>query len=208
MLRSLPSILFSEYRRRVLSLLLLHPDLRCHVREIARQTGTSAGTLHKELSRLALAGILKRTEQGKQVYYSADRDCPIFEDLANILRKTSGVADVLAQALVPVADRVRAAVIFGSVARGTEQAGSDVDVLLIGDVGFIEAVGLFHPVQSTLGREVNPKIYSLVEWQTKLTSGDTFARDVLAKPKIFLIGSEHDLTEPLGQNAGRSGPEP
>ncbi|MGG1945543.1 nucleotidyltransferase domain-containing protein [Trinickia sp. NRRL B-1857] len=198
MLQSLSSILFSEYRRRVLGLLLLHPELRCHVRELARQTGTSAGTLHKELSRLAQVGILKRTEEGKQVYYGADRDCPIFEELASILRKTSGVADILAQALVPVAGRVKVAVIFGSVARRTEQAGSDVDVLLIGDVGFIEAVRLFHPVQSTLGREVNPKIYSLAEWRAKLTSGDTFARDVLAKPKIFLIGSEHDLTEPPG----------
>lgn len=182
----------------MLGLLLLQPELNCHVREIARQTGTSAGTLHKELSRLAQAGILRRTVQGKQVYYGADRDCPIFEELASILRKTSGVADVLAQALAPVADKVRAAAIFGSVAKGTERAGSDVDVLVIGDVGFVEVVRLLHPAQTALGREVNPKIYSSAEWQSKLLVGDTFARDVLAKPKIFLIGNEHDLREPVG----------
>ncbi|PMS22551.1 DNA polymerase subunit beta [Trinickia dabaoshanensis] len=198
MLQSLSTLLFNEYRRRVLGLLLLQPELNCHVREIARQTGTSAGTLHKELSRLAQAGILRRTVQGKQVYYGADRDCPIFEELASILRKTSGVADVLAQALAPVADKVRAAAIFGSVAKGTERAGSDVDVLVIGDVGFVEVVRLLHPAQTALGREVNPKIYSSAEWQSKLLVGDTFARDVLAKPKIFLIGNEHDLREPVG----------
>ena len=198
MLHSLSTLLFSGYRRRVLGLLLLHPELQCHVREIARQTGTAAGTLNKELSRLAQAGLLKRTEQGKQVYYSANRDCPIFEELASILRKTSGLADVLAQALVPVAERLRTALIFGSIAKGTEQAGSDVDVLLIGDVGFVEIVRLFHPVQSTLGREINPKVYSAAEWKIKLSAADTFARDVLAKPKIFLIGNDRDLAEPIG----------
>lgn len=198
MLQSLSTLLFSDYRRRVLGLLLLHPELQCHVREIARQTGTTAGTLHKELSRLAQAGILRRTVQGKQVYYGADRDCPIFEELVSILRKTSGLADVLAQALAAVADRVRVALIFGSIAKGTEQAGSDVDILLIGDIGFVEVVRLFHPVQSTLGREINPKVYSEAEWQAKLLAGDAFARDVLAKPRIFLIGSDHDLAESVG----------
>jgi predicted nucleotidyltransferase len=198
MLQSLSTLLFSDYRRRVLGLLLLHPELQYHVREIARQTGTSAGTLHKELSRLALAGILRRTEQGKQVYYGADRDCPIFEELASILRKTSGLADVLAQALAPVAERVRVALIFGSMAKGTEQAGSDADILVIGDIGFVEVVRLFYPVQATLGREINPKVYSEAEWQARLLADDVFARDVLAKPKIFLIGSDHDLAESAG----------
>ncbi len=192
------NLLFTDYRRRVLGLLLLHPERQCHVREIARQTGTTAGTLHKELSRLAQAGILRRTEQGKQVYYAANRDCPIFEELASILRKTSGLADVLAQALAPVAEKVRVALVFGSVAKGAEQAGSDIDVLVVGDLGFAEIVRLVHPAQPVLGREINPKVYSPDEWQAKLRAGDAFARDVLAKPKIFLIGNDHDLAEPAG----------
>lgn len=198
MLQFLSSLIFSDYRRRILGLLLLHPELRCHVREIARQTGTAAGTLHKELSRLAEAGILRRTRQGNQVYYAANRDCPIFEELASILRKTSGLADVLAQALAPLADRVRTALIFGSIAKGSEHAGSDIDLLLIGDLNFVDVVRLFYPVQSALGREINPKVYSSAEWQAKVTAGDTFARDVLAKPKIFLIGTEHDLEDSVG----------
>ena len=198
MLHALSTLLFNDYRRRVLGLLLLHPDAQYHVREIARQTGTSAGTLHKELSRLAQVGILQRTEQGKQVYYCANRGCPIFEELASILRKTSGLADVLAQALLPVAERVQAALIFGSMAKGTEQPGSDVDVLVVGELGFVEIVRLLHPAQSALGREVNPKVYRPAEWRAKVKSGDTFARDVLAKPKIFLIGTDDDLAESAG----------
>lgn len=198
MLQSLSGLLFTDYRRRVLGLLLLHPERQSHVREIARLTGTAAGTLHKELTRLAQAGILRRTEQGKQVYYAANRDCPIFEELASILRKTSGLVDVLREALAPVAEKLHVALIFGSVAKGTEQAGSDVDVLVVGDVGFAEVVRLLHPAQSTLGRETNPKVYGANEWQARLQAGDPFAHDVLAKPKIFLIGNDHDLAESAG----------
>jgi predicted nucleotidyltransferase len=201
MLQSLSNLLFNEYRCRVLGLLLLNPEQQWHVREIARLTGTTAGTLHKELTRLAQAGILRRDEQGKQVYYSANHDCPIFAELASILRKTSGLADVLAQALSPVADKIRVALIFGSMARGTEQTGSDIDVLVVGETGFAEIVLLLHPAQATLSREINPKLYGPDEWQKKLQSKDPFATDLLSKPKIFLIGNDHDLAEPAGHQS-------
>ena len=95
----LSSLLFSDYRRRVLGLLLSHPDRSYHVRELARLTGTSAGTLHKELTKLTQGGVLRREAVGNQVRYSADLDCPIFGELASILRKTSGMVDVLVAAL-------------------------------------------------------------------------------------------------------------
>jgi predicted nucleotidyltransferase len=201
MLHDLSSLLFSDYRRRVLGVLLLQPDAQYHVRELARQTGTSAGTLHKELSRLARAGILRRKAIGNQVFYSADPACLIYEELASILRKTSGLADVLAQALAPVSESLRVALIFGSMARGTAQPSSDVDLLLIGDLDFVTAVRLFHSTQVTLGREINPKIYRTAEWQAKLEARDTFACDVIAKPKIFLIGNDDDLGKPAGKDA-------
>lgn len=198
MLQELSNLLFSGYRRQVLGLLLLHPERQSHVREIARLTGTSAGTLHKELSRLAQAGVLRRTEQGKQVYYAANRDCPIFEELASILRKTSGLADVLAGALAPIAGQIEFALIYGSLAKGSGQAGSDVDLLLVGEPGFAEVVRLVYPAQTTLGREVNPKIYSRDEWDRKLQANDPFVREVLDNPKIFLIGNERDIAESAG----------
>ena len=195
--QSLPSLLFPEYRRRVLGLLLLRPDEALHGREIARRTGLPAGTITRELTKLAEVGLLKRTKRGNQQVYSADTTGPIFTELASILRKTSGLADVLVQALAPAASKLRLAFVFGSVARGQETAGSDVDVMLIGDLGFREAVELLHPCQATLGREVNPKLFSTREFTEKAAT-EPFLIDVLAKPKIFLIGNAHDLEELVG----------
>lgn len=195
--QSLPSLLFPEYRRRVLGLLLLRPDEALHGREIARRTGLPAGTITRELTKLAEVGLLKRTKRGNQQVYSADTSGPIFTELASILRKTTGLADVLVQALAPAAPKLRLAFVFGSVARGQETGGSDVDVMLIGDLGFREAVELLHPCQATLGREVNPKLFSASEF-TEKAAAEPFLIDVLAKPKIFLIGNAHDLEELVG----------
>ena len=92
-------LLFGSYRQRVLTQVLLHPDDAYHVRELARLTGTTAGTLHKELARLAEAGLLSREKQGNQVRYRANRECPVYPELAGLIRKTSGATVVLADAL-------------------------------------------------------------------------------------------------------------
>ena len=154
------SILFSEYRRRVLGLLLLHPDQRYHVREIARLTNTTAGTLHRELSKLAQAKVLLRELSGNQVYYQANRNFPIYTELTSILKKTSGLVDVLFDSLASLAEKIEVAFVFGSVAKGTENLGSDIDVLVIGDIDFTEIVTTLYPAQTSLGREINPKVYS------------------------------------------------
>lgn len=196
MQQTLSSVLFPGYRRRVLGLLLLHPEEPLHGREIARRTGLPSGTLTRELARLAQVGLLRREKRGNQLLYSADRSSPVFEELASILRKTSGVAEVLAEALATAGKRVRLAFIFGSVARGQERAGSDVDLILVGDVGFAEVVELLHASQRALGREINPKVYSVKEWDAKRAAPDAFLRDVLGKPRIFVIGSEDELEKP------------
>lgn len=201
--QSLPSLLFPEYRRRVLGLLLLRPDEALHGREIARRTGLPAGTITRELTKLAEVGLLKRTKRGNQQVYSADTSGAIFTELASILRKTSGLADVLVQALAPAAPKLRLAFVFGSVAQGHETAGSDVDLMLIGDLGFRDAVELLHPCQATLGREVNPRLFSAREFTDKGVT-EPFLIDVLAKPKIFLIGNAHDLEKLVGARAGES----
>ena len=195
--QSLPAILFPEYRRRVLGLLLLRPDEALHGREIARRTGLPAGTITRELGRLAEVGLLNREKRGNQQVYSANTGGPIFAELASILRKTSGVVDVLAQALAPAASQLRVAFVFGSVAQGRETAGSDIDVMLIGDLSFRQAVELLHPTQAVLGREVNPKVFATSEFTAKLLV-EPFLADVLAKPKLFLIGNAHDLEELAG----------
>jgi DNA-binding transcriptional ArsR family regulator len=198
--QSLSTILFPAYRRRVLGLLLLHPEEALHGREIARRTGLAAGTLTRELKRLTDVGLLKREKRGNQQVYSADTSCPVFHELSGILRKTSGLADVLAEALAPAAERLRVAFVFGSMAQGREIAASDVDLLVIGDVGFAEAVELLHPAQATLGREVNVKVFAPSEFSTK-AAAEPFLRDVFAKPKIFVMGNDHDLAELAGHQS-------
>lgn len=194
---SLPSLLFPEYRRRVLALLLLKPEEALHGREIARRTGLPAGTITRELVKLADVGLLNRDKRGNQQVYSANTAGPIYTELASILRKTSGLADVLRQALAPAATQLRVAFIFGSVAQGRETAGSDIDVMLIGDISFRQAVELLHPTQAALDREVNPKVFSPAEFSAKAAT-EPFLAEVLARPKLFLIGHAHDLEELAG----------
>ncbi|MES2356680.1 MAG: MarR family transcriptional regulator [Pseudomonadota bacterium] len=191
-----PSLLFpATYRRQVLALLLLHPERKLHVREIARLTGTTAGTLNKELARLHKAGLLNCERVGNQLQYSANLHHQIYPELASILRKTVGLAGVLIQALTPLAEHIKIAFVFGSMAHGSETAGSDVDLLLIGTLKFGAVIDALYPIQQQLGREVNPKIFSLREWKAKLKAKDAFMAEVVAQPKIFLIGSEHEFAE-------------
>lgn len=197
MRQSLASVLLPEYRRRVLGLLLLRPDEALHGREIARRTGLPAGTVTRELAKLAEVGLLRRQRRGNQQVYSANSDCPVFVELASILRKTAGLSDVLVQALAPAASNIHVAFVFGSVAQARETADSDVDLMLVGDIGFRSAVELLYPVQSVLGREVNPKVLTVAEFVAQSTT-DSFLRDVLSKPKIFLIGNHHDLAQLIG----------
>jgi len=187
------TFLFPEYRRRVLGLLLLHPDTRYHVRELARLTNTAAGSLHRELSKLAKAQVLIREVSGHQVYYQANSTFPIFEELASILRKTSGLVDILASALTPFTEKIEAAFVFGSVGSGTENSGSDVDVLIIGELSFSDAVTALYPAQAIVNREINPKVYQRTEWQKLVDNKDAFAQEILKKQKLFIIGTVDDL---------------
>jgi predicted nucleotidyltransferase len=195
--QSIISVLLPEYRRRVLGLLLLRPDEALHGREIARRTGLPAGTVTRELTKLAEVGLLRRDKRGNQQVYSANPRCPIFQELASILRKTSGLADVLRLALAPAVGQIQCAFVFGSVAQGSETSGSDVDVMIVGVLDFAQAVSLLYPAQAQLGREVNPKVYTPEEFAA-LANSDAFLRHVLAKPKIFLIGEDRDLAELVG----------
>ncbi|WP_020566477.1 hypothetical protein [Trinickia symbiotica] len=179
----------------MLSLLLLHPEKAYHVREIARLTGTVAGTLHKELSKLGDAGILSRERRGNQILYCANRSSPIYEELASIMRKTAGLADVLAEALAPLSKGIEAAFIYGSVARARESAASDVDVMIIGSISFADAVRALYEAQTTIGREINPKVLTPSEWTDAIRNLEPFLIDVMGKPKIFLIGNDHDIAE-------------
>ena len=180
----------------MLALLLMRPEGSLHLREIARALDKAPGTLLRELNALAQAGVLLRKRVGNQVHFQANPGCPIFEDLRIILKKTVGVADVLREALAPLAARIRAAFVYGSIARGEERAGSDLDLMIVGGVRFAEVVATLAPAQEALRREVNPNVYPALEFRKKAAAGEPFLKRVLAERKIFIIGGEDDLGQP------------
>jgi len=194
---SLAHQLFGKTRSAVLSALLLHPEASLHVRELARLTGASAGSLHRELRLLAEMGLLLRQEVGRQVHYRANTAHPVHAELAQLLRKTAGLVDVLREALEPLAGKVDVAFVYGSMASGTERAGSDVDLMVLGRASFADLARALAPAQAALRRDVNPTVMTLREFADKLAAGDGFARSVMRGDKLWLKGEEGDLAEPV-----------
>jgi len=191
---SISDALFGTVRRSVLGLLYGHADERFYQRQIVRELAVGYGAVQRELRRLTECGVLRRVAEGRQTYYQANSECPVFEELRGLIRKTSGVADMIRAALVGLSAPVRVAFIFGSIAEGREHSASDVDVLVVGDaVRPADVYAAIHRAQQVLHREVNPKVYPTREFCRKLSAGQHFLRSVVAGPKIFLIGDEREL---------------
>ena len=192
---SIATHLLGQTRSAVLGTLLLHPEDSLHVHELARRTGASAGSLHRELRALADLGVLLRQEVGRQVHYRANPASPVFAELAGLLRKTAGLADVLRDALLPLGKKVALAFVFGSVAAGSERPDSDVDLMVLGSASFADLARALAPTHDVLGREINPTAMAPREFARKLAAGDGFARSVAKGPRIWLMGGEDDFAE-------------
>lgn len=192
---SIATHLLGQTRAAVLGTLLLHPEDSLHVHELARRTGASAGSLHRELRALAELGVLIRQEVGRQVHYSANPASPVFAELAGLLRKTAGLADVLRDALAPLGKKVKLAFVFGSVAAGSEGPGSDVDLMVLGSATFADLARALAPLREALGREVNPTAMAPRDFTRKWATGDGFALSVANGPRIWLMGGEDDFAE-------------
>jgi len=191
---SVSDLLFpNQYRRKVLACLLMNPEKWVHLRELARLTGASPGSLKKELDTLTAAGLLASRKIGNLTQFSANTQHPVYPELSGLIRKTTGLHDVLASALQPLGEQIDVAFVFGSVASTTETTHSDVDVMVIGDVTFGQVVNTIYDAQITLGREINPKVMTRNEWQVKQREGNTFVAELLSKPKIFVVGTADDL---------------
>jgi len=191
---SVSELLFpNQYRRKVLALLMLNPQRWLHLRELARLTDSSPGTLKKELDALTSVGLLKFQKVGNQTQFSANTEHPVFPELSALVRKTTGLRDVLALALAPLASQIEVAFVFGSLAKATEGPQSDVDLLLIGDVTFGQVANAVYDAQLLLAREINPKVMNRVEWSDKKNAQNVFIQELMDKPKIFIVGSEHEL---------------
>jgi predicted nucleotidyltransferase len=185
--------LFGKTRRAVLSLLYSHVDEAFYLRQIVRAAGVGLGAVQRELKLLSDAGIIQRIVRGRQVYYQANPQCPVFGELKALVIKTVGIAAIVQAALAPLADRIRIAGIYGSIARSEEHKGSDVDLLVVGKVTFAEIVSALDQAQKTINREINPTVYPVDEFQSKLSAGHHFLSTIVEKPMFFLFGDKREL---------------
>ncbi len=190
---SLGDALFTKTQRRVLGLLFGNPDRSYYANEIVRFAGAGIGTVQRELERLAAARLVSVSKIGNQKHYQANRAAPIFAELRGIVLKTFGAADHLRSALAPLASRINAAFVYGSVAAGTDTANSDIDVMIVGSASFEEVVGALHASQEELRREINPTVFSMAEFKKKASEKGSFVGRVLKEPKLFVQGTEHDV---------------
>lgn len=182
-----------------MALLYGHPDQAFYLRQLVRQLGSGLGAVQREVKELTAAGVITRSVTGNQVFYQANLNSPIFSELRALIAKTVGAADALRSALVKLQDRIKIAFIYGSVARSEERSGSDLDLMVVGDVSYAEVADSVRMAQESLAREINPSVYSAQEFLLKKTSKSHFITSVLAQKKIFVIGSEDEL-EKLGDS--------
>jgi predicted nucleotidyltransferase len=190
---SLATALFGKSMRAILATLYGRPDEEFYLRELARVAATTASSLQRDLAALVGAGIVLRAVRGHQVYFRANHACPVFDELRGLVVKTFGIVDILKQALQPLSDDIEAAFVYGSVARGEERAASDIDLFVVGEVSFGDIVEALAPAQRKLGREINPTVYSSVEFAGNAHEGNHFVTTVLAEKKLFVIGGEDEL---------------
>jgi predicted nucleotidyltransferase len=190
----LPSkIIFGKTRGAILALLYGRPDESFYLRQVVRASGCGLGPVQRELKLLTEAGIIRRTPSGRQVYFQANSESPVFPELKSLIAKTVGVGDALRRALAPMKPLIQVAFIFGSTASGEERTGSDIDLLIVGEVSFSDVVLNLQATQNALGREINPTVYSIAEFQARLRERHHFVTSVIDGKKIFLIGDEDEL---------------
>ncbi len=178
----------------MLALLFGQPERRYQSAELIRLVGGGTGAVHRQLTRLAAAGLLTVTRSGNQKHYQANPASPVFDELCALVVKTVGLVEPLRQALAPLAPRIRAACVYGSVARGVDRSTSDIDLLIVtDDLTYDEVFRALQRAEAVLARPVNPTLMSIREWRTKRRRGNSFAGRVAAGDRLFVVGHEGDL---------------
>ncbi len=162
-----------------------------HARELVRRTGMSLATVQQELKRLESLDLILRRKDGNRVYFKANVSHPLFTDLQQLTVKTRGITPMLREALIPVADQIPYAFVFGSIARSEEKAHSDIDVMLLGNLGLRQVAGLIGMLSDTLEREINPHVQTLEEFEKRIADGDPFTQNIATAKKLFIMGDEH-----------------
>jgi predicted nucleotidyltransferase len=190
----LSDALFTTTQQRVLGALYGQPQRSFTVSELIASTGAGSGAVQRELAKLVASGLLTVRPVGNQKHYQADPAAPIHDELVGIMQKTVGLAEPLRAALQPLANKITAAFVFGSVAKRSDTARSDIDLMIVsGKLGYPDVLTALADVEEKLGRKINPTIYSPAELAKRVESDNAFVKRVLEQPKIWLIGGEDDL---------------
>ncbi len=185
----LAQILSSQVRAEVFRLLFNGAKPSIHLRDLQRKSGLSIGTIQKEIAHLKDLDLVTSERDGNRLYYTANSDHPLYKEICGLVEKTSGVAERLKELLSSVKD-VDCAFIFGSYAKGNEKSHSDIDLIVIGNVGLRTLSSVLKNLTAQIQREINPHTYSMKTWKERLKKKDHFIKSVLSEEKIFLIGSE------------------
>lgn len=190
----LADALFTTTQQRVLGLLFGQPECSFYATELIGRTGAGSGAVQRELARLETSGLVTARRLGTQKHYQANPASPLYEELVGIARKTVGLAGPLREALAPLASRITAAFVYGSVAKRRDTAQSDIDLMVVADaLGYAEVFGALETAGELLGRTVNPTVYSRKELARRVKAGNAFVKRVLEQPKLWVIGSEREL---------------
>jgi predicted nucleotidyltransferase len=188
------SALFTPVQLRVLGLLFGQPERRFQSAELIRLAGSGTGAVHRQLQRLAQAGLVSVAHEGNQKYYTARKDAPVFTELHGLIAKTVGIVEPLRAALRPIAKKIDLAFVFGSLAKGDERPDSDLDLLIVSDVvTYPEAYEALQEAEQRIARAINPTVMTRAEWRRKRKGADSFAKRIATQQKLFVIGDERAL---------------
>jgi predicted nucleotidyltransferase len=202
---SLSNALFSKVQQRLLALIFGHPDRSFYTSEIIRTLNSGVGAVERELWKLEDSGLVQVERIGNQKHYRANKDAPIFEELRGLVEKTVGLAELLKRSLAPYADVITTAFVYGSVAKQTDTAQSDIDVMVIGDdLDYSDLYMAAQQAEGTLRRKVNPLFLSVSDWKRRASDTGSVIQKISRSPKIFIIGSEKDLPSWASKNSTTS----
>ena len=188
----LSEILSSQVRAEIFRLLFNKQKSSIHLRDLQRKSGLSIGTIQKEIAHLKNLDLVTAERDGNRLYYTANSDHPLYNEISGMVEKTSGIVEKLKEALNGVKE-IEFAFLFGSFAKGKEKSHSDIDLIVVGDVGLRTLSSLFKKLTEQSEREINPHVYSKKSWKEKLKKKDHFIRSVLKDDKVFLIGTKDEL---------------
>jgi predicted nucleotidyltransferase len=191
---SISNALFSKVQQRVLALIFGQPERSFYQSEIVRRVRSGTGAVERELSRLQSSGLISVERIGNQKHFRANRDSPVFGELRGLVLKTVALTEPLRKALEPYSNKIKAAFVYGSVAKQSDTAQSDIDLMVIGD--HLSYSGLYTALQNAqgiLGRKVSPLFFASDDWKRKASQRGSFINKLSTQPKLFIFGSEEDI---------------